>query len=354
MKKLSVQGSNGIYSAYIGHDIRFSLESYLEKKYSAILIITDEHVQDIYLSDITERLSHNHVYCVALPAGEQTKNIHQFYHLHTKALDFGLDRDSLIIAFGGGVVGDVAGFVAATFMRGIDYIQVPTTILAHDSSIGGKVAINHDYAKNIIGAFYPPTAVIYDTTTLNTLPAHEVRSGYAELVKEAFISDKEYLDTLLKTSLHHVSSEQIEDHLYKGMTVKSNIVGRDERDQGQRHFLNFGHTFGHALEAVLGLGTITHGEAVAIGMLFAIYVSEKTFNVKLSYTDLQNWMQHNGYPLSLNTVHPELIYQQMTYDKKTTHAHINMVLLQNIGEPVLYQFEAKTINNHIKSFSNFF
>lgn len=354
MKTLTIHGSRGTYPIYIGKDIRFSLESYFDQNYSSILIITDEHVRDIYLEEINRKLIHNHVHYVVLPAGEQTKNIHYFDHLHTKALEYGLDRNSLIIALGGGVIGDIAGFAAATYMRGIDYIQVPTTLLAHDSSIGGKVAINHEYVKNLLGAFYPPTAVIYDINTLNTLPPNEIRSGYAELIKEAFISDEHDVYKLLETTLHNVTANHLEEHVYRGITIKTQIVEQDEHDHGQRNFLNFGHTYGHALETVLGLGNITHGEAVAIGMLFAIYVSEKTFQIKLPYSELLEWMKRNGYPLSLKTVQTDHILQQMAYDKKSVSSKIKMVLLQNIGEPVLYPFNHEAIKKYIKTFHTFF
>ncbi|HLR01446.1 MAG TPA: 3-dehydroquinate synthase [Virgibacillus sp.] len=352
MKTITINGPKKTYPIYIGNDIRFSIESYFDRTYSSILVITDEHVRHIYLEEIRQRLNHSHTHFLVLSAGEETKTIKHFYHIHTKALEYGLDRKSLIIALGGGVIGDIAGFAAATYMRGIDYIQMPTTLLAHDSSVGGKVAINHGHAKNIIGAFYPPKAVVYDIQTLNTLPPKEIRSGYAELIKEALIADESYFYQLLDTSLNHVTNEQMKEHVIKGITIKTQIVEEDEQDHGQRHFLNFGHTFGHALESVLGMGNITHGEAVAIGLLFAIYVSERTFHIHLPYKELQEWMKWNGYPFTLKAIQPERLYRQMAYDKKKIRSQINMVLLQHIGKPILYPFDNQTIKRHIHSFLN--
>src|SRR5699024_9125779 len=199
---------------------------------------------------------------------------------------------------------------------------------------------------------YPPTAVIYDTNTLYTLPTHEIRSGYAELVKEAFISNQDDVNRLLKISLTHITLEQMKEHLYKGMAIKSKVVEKDEQDHGQRNFLNFGHTFGHAVETILGHGKITHGEAIAIGMLFALYVSEETFNITLPYNDLKKWMEYNDYPFTVGVLHCDELYRQMTYDKKTIRSQIKMVLLKNIGEPALHPIDEQTLKTHIKTFIN--
>src|SRR5699024_11124204 len=173
MERVVVQSSSGSYPIYIGKHIRFQFDQLLPKSYSAILIISDEQVAPLYADDLIEQLSNCKVYVELISAGAASKNIHTYYELQTKAIQYGLDRQSLIIALGGGVVGDLAGFVASTFMRGIDFIQVPTTILAHDSSVGGKVAINHELGKNLIGSFYSPKMVIYDVEMLQTLSVKE-------------------------------------------------------------------------------------------------------------------------------------------------------------------------------------
>src|SRR5690625_191966 len=270
MKTLTVKSSTNEYNVYIGQQIRHQLTDYLSDHYTAILIITDESVAKLYLDDILNNFSNNHVYQTTIKAGEASKNIHTYHQLQTDALSYGLDRQSLIIALGGGVVGDLAGFVAATFMRGIDYVQIPTTILAHDSSVAGKVAINHDLGKNLIGSFYPPTAVIYDVETLASLPVREIRSGVAEIVKEGLIADPELFEHLIAIDLEHLDMEKLSEYLLKGIHVKANIVERDERESGERKYLNLGHTLAHAIEAEYKYGQITHGEAVAIGLLFAM------------------------------------------------------------------------------------
>src|SRR5690625_3189001 len=281
MKELFIQTSTHDYTVYVGKGLRYKLNELLPRDYRDILIITDDVVAPLYLEDFKATLKAPSVtvFEVIIPSGERSKSIEQYYRLQTKALEYNLDRNSLIVALGGGVVGDLAGFVAATFMRGIDYIQVPTTILAHDSSVGGKVAINHELGKNLIGAFYPPRAVIYDIDTLQSLPTHEVRSGYAEIVKEAFIADEKLVDELLTMRLEQVTEDELIKHLYSGINIKAHIVELDERESYMRMFLNFGHTLAHAIEAELQYGEITHGEAVAIGMLFALRVSEDYMDV---------------------------------------------------------------------------
>src|SRR5690625_812732 len=317
MKTLSITSSTNEYNVYIGNQLRHELKRFLPKKYSSILIITDESVAALYLDDILNNFSNESVYTSTVKVGESSKNIHTYYQLQTDALSYGLDRQSLIIALGGGVVGDLAGFVAATFMRGINYIQLPTTILAHDSSVGGKVAINHELGKNLIGNFYPPAAVIYDVDTLSSLPAREVRSGYAEIVKEALIANDELFKQLMTINIAQVSSEQLTEHLLKGIQVKAKIVERDEKESGERKLLNLGHTLAHALEAEFAYGTITHGEAVAIGLLFSLFVSERHLQANLPYDDLTNWLKANDYPLKLKKINTSFLIDHMKKDKKT-------------------------------------
>ncbi|MBT2214264.1 3-dehydroquinate synthase [Virgibacillus dakarensis] len=333
MEKLFVQTSTHPYFIYTGEDIRFSITELLPKNYSSYFIITDDVVAKLYLDDCLQNFSQDQqVAHSIIPHGEQSKSVDTYYQLLTDALSYGLDRQSLIIALGGGVVGDIAGFVAATFMRGVDYIQIPTTILAHDSSVGGKVAINHELGKNLIGSFYPPKAVIYDTATLTTLAAREVRSGYAELMKEALIKDESFFHDLLGTSLSALTNDQLVSHLQSGMVIKAEIVEADEKESGIRKHLNLGHTLGHALEAELGYGKLTHGEAVAIGMLFALRVSEKLFSINLPYDELYNWLKQNHYPLTLKRLNPDLLLRKMKSDKKSVHNKVHMVLVKQIGQ----------------------
>ncbi|RDW22048.1 3-dehydroquinate synthase [Oceanobacillus chungangensis] len=351
MEEIAVTSSSHTYKIVIGENIRFQLKSFLPKTYSSILIISDESVAPLYINDIRSNFTEEQVFQTVLPSGEQTKSMDTFYNVHTDAINAGLDRNSLIIALGGGVVGDLAGFVAATFMRGIDYIQIPTTILAHDSSVGGKVAINHKLGKNLIGSFYPPRAVIYDVETLQTLSAREIRSGYAELVKEALIADQEFFNLLLKTDIQQVTAEELQSHLSLGIKIKANIVQEDEMESGVRMYLNLGHTLGHALEAELGYGTLTHGEAVAIGLLFTLHVSENMFSKQIASHSLIQWLKENNYPFKLQQLDEHALLLKMKSDKKTVNSKIKMVLLEDIGSPVVKELTDQQILDFLHSFN---
>src|SRR5690625_21422 len=349
MKKIEIKTSTHPYCIYIGTDLLKRVEKYLEKQYSSIFIITDNHVASLYLQEVKDGLNNNTVHTSVIQSGEASKSIETYYELQTKAIEIGLDRQSLIIALGGGVVGDLAGFVAATYMRGIDYVQIPTTILAHDSSVGGKVAINHKLGKNMIGNFYPPKAVIYDVNTLTTLPIHEVRSGYAEIMKEALIADENLFKNLLEIEVKNVSSSQLQYHLYEAIKVKAEIVEQDERESSVRKFLNLVHTFAHALEATLGYGKLTHGEAVAIGLLFAIKVSEEQLHVQLPYVPLKHWLRANDYPLTWDA-NIQAMIRLMKSDKKSEKSRIQMVLMKSIGELMTKELSDDFLINALMEF----
>ncbi|MBR3120783.1 3-dehydroquinate synthase [Oceanobacillus profundus] len=350
MEKILVKSSTNAYTISIGESLRLQIKQFLNKEYSSILVVTDEHVAALYLKDILENLPAYRVFQSIVPAGEKSKNLQTFYQLQTEAIEFGLDRESLIIALGGGVVGDLAGFVAATYMRGIDYIQIPTTILAHDSSVGGKVAINHEFGKNLIGNFYPPEAVIYDVDTLHSLSEREVRSGYAELIKEALIADKNFFNTLLMVDIYNVSNHGLQKHLKQGIRIKAAIVEADERESGVRKYLNLGHTLGHALEAELGYGTLTHGEAVAIGLLFSIHVSEALYSIKLPFDELVQWFKTNKYPIIGTDLNNLALISKMKSDKKALKSKIQMVLLEDVAKPVTRELEDTEIEIYLTSF----
>lgn len=350
MAHLTVKSSSHAYDIMIGENIRHHLKKYIANNYSTVMIITDTNIANLYLDDILNNFTNETVFQAIIPNGEQSKDIDTYFKLQTEAIQNGLDRHSLIIALGGGVVGDLAGFVASTFLRGIDYIQIPTTILAHDSSVGGKVAINHPLGKNLIGSFYPPQAVIYDVATLTSLSTNEVRSGYAELVKEALISDEHFLNEILQVNLANLSNETLTKHLYGGIKVKANIVESDEKESGIRMYLNLGHTLGHALEAELGYGVMTHGEAVAIGLLFALRMSEKKFSAQLPYEQLRQWLIENEYPLHVQNLKIKNLIDKMKKDKKVVHKKIQMVLLKDIGEPVVQEIDEQELYLALKSF----
>ncbi|OZM57277.1 3-dehydroquinate synthase [Lottiidibacillus patelloidae] len=356
MYPLTITTETKTYPIYIGHQLRFQVKSMLQENtisFDKILVITDDNVAPLYLDDVIRSFNSDIVYSYIVKNGEQAKSFNNYIHIQTYAIERNLTRNSLIIALGGGVIGDLAGFVAATFLRGVNYIQMPTTILAHDSAVGGKVAINHDLGKNLIGSFYQPAMVMYDLETLQTLPRRQQLAGFAELIKHALIDE----DNSLLTKLQYQSLEQLftdkvflSEALYQGMKVKATIVNKDEKEAGIRKYLNFGHTLGHAIESETNY-RVLHGEAVIIGMLFALYVSEIHFNKDLNFKGLKSWFEKLGYETHLpTTLNPEDLVVQMKKDKKVTDNQINMVLLEEIGKPTLQTFNDETIKQFLENF----
>jgi 3-dehydroquinate synthase len=305
------------------------------------MLVTDEEVDRLYGDEMLHLLEEKWpVKKVTVPSGEQAKSMDMYTKLQSEAIRFHMDRSSCIIAFGGGVVGDLAGFVAATFMRGIDFIQMPTTLLAHDSAVGGKVAVNHPLGKNMIGAFYQPKAVLYDTDFLRSLPEKELRSGMAEVIKHAFIYDKAFLKDLLDIhSLNDITSEQLNDMIFKGISIKASVVQQDEKEEGIRAFLNFGHTLGHAVEAEYGYGQITHGDAVALGMQFALYISEQEAGCEMDRNRLVSWFKNLGYPSRIKKeTATSVLLDRMMNDKKTRGGMIQFIVLKELGKVADHTF----------------
>ncbi|RCW64916.1 3-dehydroquinate synthase [Saliterribacillus persicus] len=347
-----IQTNLGSYRVHVASGLRFNINQLIEKEYKRILLITDSTVDKLYADDISKGFDEAvDILKYVVPSGEASKNIEEYYRLLTYSIENNMDRHSLIIALGGGMIGDLSGFVASTFMRGIDFIQVPTTILAHDSSVGGKVAINHPEGKNLIGSFYPPVAVVYDVDTLHSLPSHEIRSGYAEVIKHGFIANGDLLKDVLHLDIkNEIENTQLIRHLCDGIKVKANIVEKDEKESSIRKFLNFGHTLGHAIESEMGYGNLTHGEAVAIGMLFALEISEEKFNVDLFSSDYQAWMDFNHYPIKIGKLNLSHLIKRMKKDKKAKHAIVQMVLLENIGKPILVDFTDEELSAYLDKF----
>ncbi|MYL32749.1 3-dehydroquinate synthase [Pontibacillus yanchengensis] len=355
MAELPIHTKDTSYKVFIGEGLCSKVGSLLPKQYNQVFIITDSHVANLYLNEVVASFSSNvTVSTYTVPAGENSKQMDWFHECHTFAIESGLERSDLIVALGGGVVGDLAGFVAATYMRGIDYIQVPTTILAHDSSVGGKVAINHPQGKNMIGSFHQPKAVIYDTETLATLSHTEWRSGMAEVIKHALIADHEMLEQCLELpSFDSISNATLADLLKKGIQVKAAIVREDEKEKGVRRYLNLGHTLGHAIEAESGYSSITHGEAVAIGIDFALFLSNKQFpEATLPIDAYRKWLEKHHYPMSskLKEYSIEALMEKIKNDKKNDRQQIRMVLLSSVGEPTLASYTEKALMDELIEF----
>jgi 3-dehydroquinate synthase len=279
-----------------------------------------------------------------LPAGEHYKTSKTIDMIYSTLLKNRFERSSTILALGGGVLGDMAGFAAATYQRGIPFVQIPTTLLAMvDSSVGGKTGYNHALGKNMIGAFYQPKFVLIDTQTLKTLPARELWSGLAEVLKYGFILDERFYQYCEKMLLKFGTKcpEPVLIKLIKrSCELKAWVVSKDEKESGLRAILNFGHTIGHAIETVTKYTKYTHGEAVALGMLYALKLSSlPTDKIKKLYT-------HIGLPTTLNKVSATALLNAMKLDKKVAQGQIRMILLKRIGKAYIQKItteELKTI-----------
>jgi 3-dehydroquinate synthase len=304
------------------------------------LIITDTNVNGLYAEKIAEALKKSGAKDVSIsffPAGEMNKTIDTVKNLYSECISNSLDRSSLIVALGGGVPGDIAGFVAATYMRGIDFIQIPTTLLAMvDSSVGGKTGVDLPQGKNLVGAFWQPLLVMIDTSYLKTLAPKEILCGLAEIVKYAVIIDPELFEMLENNTerLKNLDMEFYSGIIARCCRLKAEVVSKDERENGLRAILNFGHTFGHAIEAVAGFSSgMTHGEAVAIGMCIASDIAVKTNMMsKASSSRIEKLMKSLGLKTSVKGFEPEKIFTAMGSDKKKKGSTINLVIPRKIGE----------------------
>ncbi|WP_347860475.1 3-dehydroquinate synthase [Salimicrobium sp. PL1-032A] len=350
MDRLHVHTPDKSYDVILGEGLRHHLNDYIVSSYRKILVVSDENVADYYLEGVIDGLADGReVHEIVLPAGEASKSFRCYERLLDKCVDATLDRNSLILALGGGMVGDIAGFVAASYLRGIDYIQLPTSILAHDSSVGGKVAINHTKGKNLIGAFHHPEMVLYDTEMTATLPLKEKRSGYGEVVKHALLSDEHWFREVMERNIDDLTPEEVKSDLRRGIRLKALIVGEDEKESGIRKHLNLGHTLGHAIEAELHYGSVTHGEAVVIGTLFALRLS----GLDAAYELLEDWAKRNDYPLEIvNELDEANLVDRMKLDKKTMNNRIHYVLLSDIGTPFVTEVEEDELLQQLRQFKD--
>ena len=328
------------YPIFIGEGASLSLENfdgYIAGK--DIAIITNEVVAPLYLNEISDLFSNRNVIEYILPDGEQEKKLKTVHKIIDRLMEAGFGRDSTLIALGGGVVGDITGFTASIFMRGINFIQLPTTLLAQvDASVGGKTAVNHKSGKNLIGSFYQPKCVICDSTFLATLKASEISAGLAEVIKYGLIYDSEFFLWLQKNMQQIVSNDPaaVAHVIQRSCAIKAEIVAQDEKEQSVRALLNFGHTFGHAIEKLTGYGNWTHGDAVAVGMVLAARLSEKMSLI--TPEDVQNiekTLIAASLPISLPNIEPAELLAAMQSDKKVKDRNIQLVLLKNIGEAFL-------------------
>ena len=305
-----------------------------------VMVVTNAAIAPLYLPALRQALGDRHVIHVALPDGEQEKRLESMLPIVDEMLVNGFDRDCLVIALGGGVIGDLAGFVAATYQRGVGYVQLPTTLLAMvDSSVGGKTGVNHPRGKNMIGAFHQPLAVIADLNVLSTLPDRELRAGLAEVIKYALLGDAEFLlwleaniDAALErdtTALAYIVERCCQN--------KAAIVAADERETGERALLNLGHTFGHAIEAARGYGDWLHGEAIAAGMCMAAAMSARLGWISTADRDRAiALIAKAGLPTAApSDMTPERWREFMARDKKNRDGKLRLVLLKSLGRAVV-------------------
>jgi 3-dehydroquinate synthase len=304
-------------------------------------IVSNDTVAPLYGGrlEATLQAARAHTLRIVVRDGEAFKTWQSLNEIHARLLEAQADRNSVLVALGGGVVGDLAGFAAATYQRGVSYVQVPTTLLAQvDSSVGGKTAINHELGKNMVGAFHQPVAVIADTATLATLPPRELAAGLAEVVKYGAIHDGEFLAWIESnaTALAARDASALAYAIRRSCEIKAAIVAADERESGVRALLNFGHTFGHAIESAAGYGTWLHGEAVATGMALAARFSAREGRISAAEAErLITLLRRFGLPVQPPRFPRETWLEYMGRDKKNEAGRITLILLDRLGQAAI-------------------
>jgi len=346
MRTIGVGTGETQYNIHIARDFSRLAEAFAQADLLGrkTAIICDEHVASLYLEHVRGFISQFAESCTELIicSGELAKSISTLTDIYNFLIDNGFQRDSVLISLGGSVVSDVAGFAAATYMRGIPHVIIPTTLLAQcDGSIGGKTGIDIGAYKNVVGAFAPPRLVYSNVSTLRTLPEREFASGMAEVIKHGLIKDAAYLDWLGKNfeRIYHKERDTLEELVAWSCEIKAGVVQQDERERkGIREILNFGHTIGHAIEGLLGY-SLTHGECVSLGMMGELKISVGTDNISgEEVSSIEELLQRFGLPTNIANagLSPEDIYSHMLSDKKVKNNALRVVVLNKIGEASLY------------------
>lgn len=341
MKTLIVDLGDRSYPIYIGQDLLQQTALYRQHiRGQQLLIVTNTTIAPLYMEMVKQALHDYSVEAVILPDGEEHKTLSTLDLIFTALLENRFDRSVTLIALGGGVIGDMTGFAAASYQRGVDFIQIPTTLLAQvDSSVGGKTAVNHPLGKNMIGAFYQPRCVIADINTLNTLDDQQLSAGLAEVIKYGILGNIAFFSWLEQhmADLVRRDAASLSKAIEQSCRDKAAIVASDEKEAGVRALLNLGHTFGHAIEAGMGYGQWLHGEAIAAGMAMAMDLSERCGWV--SHTDTQRvidlLVQARLPTLAPAELSPEQMLALMAVDKKATQGKIRLILVKAIGEAVM-------------------
>ncbi len=336
MKNLNIETKSANYKIYFENNFGSFPEILKNFNYKKICIVSDSNVSELYLDELKSLLHKNYeIHSFVFPAGEKSKNLDTLKELYLFLINNHFDRKSALIALGGGVVGDLTGFAASTYMRGIDFIQVPTTLLSQiDSSVGGKVGVDFSGNKNLVGSFYQPKFVFTNINTLLTLDKKQFSSGMAEAIKHGLIKDYEYYKFICdnKEKIIHMDFDCLSELVFRSCEIKNSVVSLDERDLGIREILNFGHSFGHAVETLSNF-ELTHGHSVAIGMICSSYyaltqkfISEEDFN---SIKELLNFFELEN---QIKNYSEKEIISQMYLDKKTSNNVISIITLRQIGE----------------------
>lgn len=356
MKKINVDLAEHSYELTIVDNQLNQVSEWLQALWTPrmIALITDENVAALYANHVKNQLEAvgYKVIVFTVPAGEESKSLEMATMLYEQLAHYQFSRKDGVIALGGGVVGDLAGFVASTYMRGLSFAQIPTTLLAQvDSSIGGKTAVNLESGKNLVGTFYQPDGVLIDVATLQTLPLRNVREGIAEIVKSAAIADSQ-----LWTRLSELKDE--EDLLAHSLEIiaacceiKRKVVEEDEKESGRRMILNFGHTIGHAIEKTMGYGNVSHGEAVAVGMVQISQIAEKKKQMPSGITEqIRTMLEKFHLPTEMKPEYWDevALYKALVYDKKNQGEEINIVLLEKMGVAKIVTMPTEEMKHYLK------
>ena len=296
-----------------------------------VVVVTNPTISALHLEKLLSKLSATQLHVVTVPDGEEYKNLETVENILNELFTHKLDRKSLLIAFGGGVIGDMTGFTASLYQRGIDFVQIPTTLLSQvDASVGGKTGVNNSFGKNLIGAFYQPKAVYIDTDFLKTLPKREFSAGIAEIVKMAVMFDADYFDYL--TSLDFTNKDALEKAIQRSVELKAWVVNQDEKEAGIRAVLNYGHTFAHVVENETKYKTYLHGEAVSIGMVMANELALELGLISFDETKrVKEFLVKHDLPIDYEIKDSEEFYDKFFLDKKSANDKIKFILPKNIG-----------------------
>ncbi|MEG2353947.1 MAG: 3-dehydroquinate synthase [Clostridium sp.] len=354
MKLLNVNLENQSYPIFIGKGLINEIGEKIKAFHSGekLAIVTDKNLFSIYgeeFKGILEKAGFKPSFIVLEP-GEKSKSIEVLQEVYNKLLDFKITRSDLIIAFGGGVVGDLCGFAASTFLRGIPFVQVPTSLLAQiDSSIGGKVAVNLERGKNLVGSFYHPKMVIIDTALLKTLEKRFLWDGMAEVIKYGCISSKELFSRLMDFKDENELLQNIDEIVYCCCSIKRDVVEVDEKDTGLRMILNFGHTIGHSIEKYFDYEKYTHGEAVAMGMYILTKNSEKLGHTEIGTAEkIKNILIKYNLQYELSGVDNESLIEATGLDKKNMGEKLNLIFIKNIGNAFINSVDKTQVKNYMK------